>query len=88
MPHSNAGVLAPLSISFAFRHSLAFPKPPDVHSPVAALVVLCYQGEEVKVRGKEVGRGFNFHVQGLKSKVSEVGEEELWIPGWKGKVGR
>ena len=55
---------------------------------MAALVVLCYQGEEVKVRGKEVGRGFNFHVQGLKSKVSEVGEEELWIPGWKGKVGR
>ena len=51
--HSNAGVLAPLSISFAFWHSLAFPKLPDAHSPVAALVILCYQGEEVKLEGKK-----------------------------------
>lgn len=68
LPHSNTGILAPLSISFVFWHSLAFPKPPDAHSPVAALVVLWYQGEEVKVRGKEVGRGLNFDVPRPKVK--------------------
>lgn len=68
MAHSNPGVLAPLSMSSAFLHSLTFPKPPDAHNPLAVLVVLQYQGEKVKVRGAEVGRGLNWDVPRLKVK--------------------